>query len=549
MKNKNLFLFRAALVMTSTFTYVLTNVDQNQQDNIAIIFDGPILTIDKKNLQEKLYKDYIKACYQHRRGLAPEAFESYKQMLNKPHPLDIYDGFIRLLFDTGQFATIINVLHQKKTDLEKKFKDNLDLRLIFAQAYLYVGQQEEAEKQFTQLNEEFKDNDVIAYYTAISLLRKNNLGPALSFIEKCLARPALKNKHFLFYFLASKTYQQMNQPQQALRAIEKSLAIFPQFDRGLLLKAMILEQQGRINEAISIYQHFLVVIGRDDDIEKQLVQLLFSQKRFTEAANHLNHLGGKTPTPEYYFDLALIEFHGKQLDKALAHINVALEKTPNFTKAKLLNLEILLARGNHEKALSLVQTWLTQEPNKVAVVQILLLFKKAGISTDKIIETLEKTLLVKKSMLLYAALADLYLESAQYQKACEQYQQALPLVQDKTMRAKIAYQVAYTTLKLNKKDDAKKQLEVLIKDAAYPAAYNLLAYLCAQDENDLSTALTLVDKALELQADRPEFLDTKGQILLKMKKGKEAVALFKKALHYQPLNPLIQQHLKEAHAH
>ena len=86
-----------------------------------------------------------------------------------------------------------------------------------------------------------------------------------------------------------------------------------------------------------------------------------------------------------------------------------------------------------------------------------------------------------------------------------------------------------------------------------PVGYNNLAYLYAQHEVNLSQALRLAEKALELMGDRPDatVLDTYGWVLVKNGRPQEAVGVLERALGLSGQDPRAQAeilyHLGLAH--
>ena len=86
-----------------------------------------------------------------------------------------------------------------------------------------------------------------------------------------------------------------------------------------------------------------------------------------------------------------------------------------------------------------------------------------------------------------------------------------------------------------------------------PAGYNNLAYLYAQHELNLSQALRLAEKAMELAGDPPDatVLDTYGWVLLKNGRAEEAVGVLERALGLSGQDPRAQAevlyHLGMAH--
>ncbi len=98
----------------------------------------------------------------------------------------------------------------------------------------------------------------------------------------------------------------------------------------------------------------------------------------------------------------------------------------------------------------------------------------------------------------------------------------------------------------NEVDDSvlylKKALEV---DPANANALNSLAYVLAEENIDLSHALKLCRKCVELAPDNPAYLDSLGWILYKSGKISEARTYLRKALDLSPRNKEIAFHMKK----
>jgi len=483
---------------------------------------------------------FLKATFQQQQREYEKSLKTYEYLFSRKPPIYVYRGFINLLFETGQFKKIVDL----PEDVKEAFKDDLDVQLIFAQTYLFTDQDKEAKKLFEKLANKNPNNPYIAYYTAVSYLKSNQIKKAVSFLDDCLRKEAFSSKYFLFYFLKSKALLQLGQPQEALKFVEKSVELFPKFDKGWLFKALLSEQLGRVNEAIKGYKNFLDLTGRDRAIEKQLINLLFLQKRYSEAAQILKKVPNKTP--ESFFDLALIEWRNNNNDEALEYIDNALKGAPAFRKAKLLKTEILLSRKEHEKAINFVGDWLDADSDDISVLHTFMLLRKANVKPYlmiKKLESLEKR--HKANVGILSALSDLCLEIDEYKRAEGFYKKLLNLVKEDDLKSKILFQLGYIYFVTKQKDKIENTLKESIKlSQVHPSAYNLLAYHYAQENKNLDEALELINKALAVLPNNPSFIDTKGLVLLKKGKREEAEGLFKSALAMMPEDKEIIEHLK-----
>lgn len=101
----------------------------------------------------------------------------------------------------------------------------------------------------------------------------------------------------------------------------------------------------------------------------------------------------------------------------------------------------------------------------------------------------------------------------------------------------------------NQIEDAKTQLELALENQPNtPAILNNLAVaLAGTQENHLEQALSLVDIALEKQPDHAYFLETRGQILLKLQRWPAAISDLEAALKATELRPSIYPSLAIAY--
>jgi len=484
---------------------------------------------------------YLIATYQFSSGKAQESFKTYQSLFKyRPSP-HAYSGFLNLLSTLGQFKSITSLYEQNEAQFEKAFGQDIAMQLIRAQAYLGINQDAKAEKIFTALSSKHPDSDQVAYFTTIAYIKNNQLDKAMDFIDKCLKKSSLRSKHFLFHFLKSKIYIQQKKLTLALKEIEKSLQFFPRFDRGWLFKAMLLEQMGNINDAINGYKKFLDLTGRDMLIEKQLVQLLFAEQRFSEALKYMKRM--KTNSPDYYFDLAVLELKSGNQKHATVYIDKAIKLSPTFNKARLLKAELLLRNQKTEELLAFMHDWITCAPEDLATIQTMVLLRKTGVASGDIIEALKAAEKIKPHINIVAAIADLSLEANNYDQAIAYYRKIADETHDQELKSKTLFHIGYIYFVQKKPALMESMLEQAIKcSQVYPSAYNLLAYHYAESNKNLEEALSLANKAIASSPQCYYYLDTKGYVLHRLGKDSIALKIFDHALTLAPHDSVIQQH-------
>ncbi|MBD3272749.1 tetratricopeptide repeat protein [Candidatus Dependentiae bacterium] len=491
--------------------------------------------------QANNYLSYLKGSFDYMTGDFDGALLEFENLEKKEQSVYFYDRYIRFLYSTNQFDKIIN-LDQKIKD---SFKDNLEIQKIFAQSYFYTGKGVKADLFLDKLTQKYPQDLQLSYFKAVNFIKKGDLKKALSYIEKCIKNPDLESKHFLFYFLASKVYAQQNNNEKALEYIKKSLELFPDFERGWLLKALIEEQQGKIEQAISGYKRFLDIVGNDQAVEKQLVKLLFIEKRFEEAAKILKQIKNKNHTQ--MFDLALIEWRSGKPKSALEKLENIIKEYPNFKPAKFLKIEILVSTGQKKSALKLIESWLLDNPDDSATLKVLLLLRRGGIGINHIINVLHKIEQKKPNQLLYFALIDMYFEKFDYKKVLFYCKKLFNVIKDPGLKSKILFQTAYIHFASGNKDKVEKILLTALQyKPTYPSVHNLLAYFYAQNNKNLNKALGHANLALAANPGCYYYIDTKGYVLFKMGKIRDSIKLFEQALRFNPNDEEVLKHLNLA---
>lgn len=506
----------------------------------------PMLSHISTSTEQKIKQStqYLKAMYYHSSGRLEEANKVYSQMFaSSPSPY-IYDDYLRFLSDTGQFQKVVSLIDK----VEDKFKDDLDIQIIFALSLLNTDKDNEAEQRLKELQKKHPDNEHLIYYLASLQEKTNNLPKALQFINEFINQNPHKSRLFLFYFLQAKIYLKMGNPVQALVSVNKSLEILPEFDKGLLLQGMIYEKLRNLNGAIESYRKYRAINPLDPAVTQQLIQLLFAQSRFSEAISEFKKIKGQTAQDA--FNLALLEFKAGDLVAAQKSVEESLKQNAHFEPAKQLKIDILVALKNYPAVLNQLGEWLAAAPANHSLVSALMaLHYKFEIPAQNVVKTLSKIpSSAIKSPAIPLALGDLCMETKDYSAALTHYGKARSMVANDTeQNSQLAYQMAYVLFMDNKIGDAIPMLEKMVAEAnVYPGAFNLLAHCYIQRGERLEEALVLADKAVAANPRSAAYLDTKGEVLYKQGKYQQASDVFAQAYKLKPGDATIQEHLNHA---
>lgn len=501
-----------------------------------------LLSLTSTSTEKKIERSslYLNANYLQYNGEITKALKSYNKLFTLEAPDYIYEGYLRLLSQANQFNEIVRLI-DKTTE---QFKDDLEMQLIYVQSLLNTNRDTQAKTILEGLKKKYPQDEQVMYYATTLDEKGNNIQKALDDLDGFLAKNPAKSRNSFFYFLKAKLYLKMGNIEQALASINQCLDITPRFDRGHLFKALLLEQTQKITEAIKSYKDFLDLAGDNPIIIKQLVQHLFAQRRYKEAATYLKKV--KSDDPEFHFDLALLEWKANDVKESLVQAEAALAKNPSFSKAKVLVVQILLSQKRYDEAITRGTNWLMETPSDNVLIHALLSVSQQ-IDPNRIVEPFEKIYAKHDLLNITIALADLLFHSKQYTRATAFYEKALTKKIDKKLKTKIDYQIALNYFLQNRHDQALQKLEVTLKqNIPYPPVYNLMAFILAEANRDLERADSLINEALKLDGTSAEFLDTKGLIQHKQKNYNSAKQTFEKALKYAPGNKIIEGHLADA---
>jgi len=555
-------LVSTALVSTALVSTALVQlscpVPSDKQDPSSIFS----LRSTSTNHSTKVASAYLKANYFQHGGKYQQALQAYQYLFSLNAPDYIYDGYLRLLSQTNQFEKINELIN--KTQKLFQGKDNLDIQLINVQSLLNTNQNKQARTILDTLNAQYPKNKHIIHLSTILYEKTNNPARAIAELDSILQETG----DFFLYFRKAQIFSHIKAQAQALEAINNSLKIRPGFGKGVLFKALLLEQMQQVDQAIEAYKTYLNITGYNQAVIKQLVGLFFTQKKFDQAAEQLQKIGvhGKTEhnqvmPAEYHFDLALLWRNAKKIKQALPHARKALEIRSDFHQAKVLLNDILFDLNQEDEILKLSENWLNQTPNDTTTIYKLIEFankRPKKIPHIKVIQLLEK---VQKnnaqSVALALAIADLLLQTKRHNKALEAYSNAFALTTNEQLHARIFFQKAFIYAHMHtkpSKKDLEKALLELKKSETLRAIYLPSIHLkaeCLSALDQLDSALIAIEKTLvHINKMTPSYhacvLDTKALIYKKQKKYRLEKETLEKAHKLAPQDKTIEEHLQNA---
>jgi len=424
------------------------------------------------------FQRYLWANYREYGGNLQQAQQWY-QDLNLGESVYTYKGYVHLLHKKRDYARIVKLIPK----IDQTFINDPELQLILVRALRAQGDGAQANKRLVRLSSQFKANQEIAFETVTMYMQNKELKNALNTIDALLNTSPHKPNNFIFYFLKAQIYYRLNEHQNALKMVKKSIDMHPRFDRGWLLYALIEEQAGNIDAAIKGYTSFLEITGGNDQIAKRLLQLALRKK--AQGGNNRVLIFNKS-----CFDNALLLFQRKEYKQALAQIDRCLIQQPNSTDGKLLKIQILTAMRSFKTAAQHLRQWIMNDPDNELWFTTLHLLRRADAPLALIINTLEAIhhkFPQKHLPLLY--LADLHSRAGNNKQALAYGTKALPLITDTKLRARLVFHLA--TLHYKQQNYASMKTMIEQEQQAlnsFAPLLNLLAYYYATKGNNVKKA-------------------------------------------------------------
>lgn len=454
----------------------------------------------------------------------------YHTLLTNNAPMYMYPGYLYHLFTLKQFEPITKL----QPLVEQYLADHLETQLILAQSLEAMGNLADAGKKFIALSQVYPYHPQLTYFAALAHVRNNNPDEGLALINNYLKNNAVQQNHFIFYFLQAQLYLSKGDKQQALASIQESVTLQPRFEQAWLLLGLTHEMAGNIDEAIKGYSQCLLLVGHDEKIEQQIVQLLLRKKQTQE-----------TPALQQLFAAALHAYEQKQYVQALALTNQALAANPQNTNAKLLTIEILCSLQKSDEAITLLKTWISTDGANPLWFRSLHLLFQAGAQQAAIIQTL-KEIVAQQPKNLYPILylSDILLRTANTKEALAYLTKAQKLTNDPALQTKILFQLGVLYYHQGNWQSMHKVLDQGNDlQQNYPPLLNLLAYYYASKGKNLSQAQLLIKNALQRDPNNPHFLDTQALILYKQKNYTAAQNILLTIVQKAPNDYYILKHL------
>ncbi len=322
------------------------------------------------------------------------------------------------------------------------------------------------------------------------------------------------------------------QYDQALKVLDKALALDPRDDSSRILRNRTLLALGRVDEALDGMRKMVAESPDDPELVHSLARMLVQANRYQEA--HQQYLRALELQPgdfDLLYSLALLEVELKRYDEAVANLK-KLAKSPTHAADAFYYLgRVAEERQQWDMAMS----WYLQIPSGEryfeAQTRVANLLAKLG-RRD---EALEHIARLRKSVSDETLLAHLDLAEGDVYRSAGDYEGAYKFFTEALKRhpnnIDLLYARAMTGEKLGHIDWLERDLKTILKlEPDNGTALNALGYTLADHGKDLQQAYQYIKRALEIRPDDAAVLDSMGWVNFRLGNYKEAEKYLTKAL-------------------
>ncbi|MGC2661323.1 MAG: tetratricopeptide repeat protein [Bryobacteraceae bacterium] len=444
-------------------------------------------------------------------------------------------------------------LAQYQAGVKEDPKNNLHYQERIIASYAVLGRTGEALQLAKKLVEQ-NPKDSTANELYASLLLETGRGPdaqkSLAELQKLVQN---NGKDAMLHVDLARAYFVLGNPEKSMAEAEEAAHIQPQLMAAHLVIAHILEDRNQHAKALEqtdiilnaepqntnarlIRDRALIGINEGDQAEPELLQLVARDPRMNDAR----------------IELANLYLKQNDFAKAKAQFDAlwAAKDVRGFLGLQNLNL----VQGKPDDAVKAVQDLVNKNPKNLGYRNTLANFEIVAAQKDHDDAKHAKALLADaadnfKSILKTTAnSSDVWIRLGLVQRELGQYDAALASFEQGSnadTKNAIAYLNRGMLLEFlgRNKEASDMYTRVLGIDSQNTLALNNLAFLAAEDGDNLDRAMTLAEQAKKRMPDSPQISDTLGYVYYKKNLNSEAIRIFRQLVDERPKNSTFRYHL------
>lgn len=401
--------------------------------------------------------------------------------------------------------------------------DDPDVNRMYAITYIKLHQPEKAAVHIQQIFDESDGSDKEKALAVKNLLQKEADTEGGMVVLDVLNRERPGNLHMLI--LQARYAAQLEQYDDAVALLDQVIEIDPTLDDVHVIKARILEAQGKRVESKAL---ILKVVEKNPDnisLRMQYSRMLVEDREFDAAREQfLIMREQESDSPEVLMSLALLYIETQQLDEASAYLDELIQMGKKVDVANYYHGRIAQSRDQHKQAIAYYLKVRNGSYVFEAKLRIAILFARLD-RPDEAIEKLEvlaeKTTAWPDRVRAYLAQGEILRGLHRHEEAFDMYTEALKQNPDDP---DLLYSRALTAEKVDRLDITESDLiKVLSAEPENVNALNALGYTLADRTERLQEALEYIERAAKLIPDDPAILDSLGWVSYRLGRMQDAL--------------------------
>lgn len=336
--------------------------------------------------------------------------------------------------------------------------------------------------------------------------------------------------------------------QDAIAAYNEALRLNPRFESARIQLSRVNLVKGDNSAALRYAQEAKQASPGNVDARIALVRSQLAGNDLTNADKEVAELLQLWPkVPDVHVVNGTLQAMRNHYTAARAAFNRALELAPKSLDAFGGLVAVDLKEKKFDDATKRVESQLVKQPDRVELLMLAgAVYDQTGHPEKAEQALLRMVSIDPKSLGGYGLLAQLYVKQKRLDEARKQFE-TITRRDPRSIGARTMIGVILEAQ--GKREEAKKTYETLVADVpAAPVAANNLAFLYADDGQNLDTALQLASTAKKLLPESPEVDDTLGWVYYKKNLASLAIPPLEDSLKKRPSDPSVLYHLGMSYA-
>jgi tetratricopeptide (TPR) repeat protein len=419
-----------------------------------------------------------------------------------------------------------------------------DAHVVLGQIYLETERPIEAVNHLEIALELAPERTNIIFLLADGLEKMGDFERAIESLEELSES---EDHQAISHYYIARLRLRSGELQPAVDSLVKAIALNPSFLKGVGELGGQLENRGKNEEAIELYETYL---EKDPDkiaVREFLARALIREKRYDEARHQAGMVLEATPeNTGAMLLMGLAEAHDGEPEKALEIFTKVRQVAPdNFDM--VLQIGILQRQLEmHEASIATLMDAARIAPDRYEPHLNLSVNHDISGDLDKAVDSAQTALVLAPDHInIRTYLAQLLMKKDRLEEAMEILRQGLTMTPEDTS---LLYQLAIVQDRRGQFDKAVEVLLQIIKiDSNHYDALNYLGYSWAERGINLERSLDLVKKALEIKPDAAYIIDSLGWVYYQMERYEEALEHLLKAGKEMEGDPTVLEHIGDTY--